>query len=91
MNNNVGIFFQKEANIKVSIDKWTLLVYKNSNPIKRTIENNDKSLDNLLNMNNEDIPRTIAFKSEVRIHTMLLRHRLCYVNQQYTEILADSK
>lgn len=38
-------------------------------------DNHNSILDNLLNMINKDSPRMKAFKSEVKTHSSLLRHK----------------
>jgi len=48
INNTVGLYFNEEINIKVSNEKWTLLVYQDLLPFKKTIEHNDRILNGLL-------------------------------------------
>ncbi|XP_050518950.1 uncharacterized protein LOC126893053 [Diabrotica virgifera virgifera] len=68
INNTVGVFFHEETNLKISNDKWTLLVYKDMQPIRDVIDKNDRILDNLLDTIEENVPRMLAFKSEVQTH-----------------------
>lgn len=84
------MYLHEDGQIKVSNDKWTLLVYKDLELIKNTILNNDKILDNILNTLEEDAPRMIAFKSEVKTHISLLLQISRSINTKYNEIIRDT-
>lgn len=87
----MGTYFHEETKVKLSNDKWTLLVYKDLQPIKDTISQNDKILENLLNTIEEDTPRMMSFKSQVQTHVSLLTQISNAVNLKYTEIMADTR
>lgn len=91
INNTVGLFFYEEGTLKISNDKWTLLVYKDINPFKNAIINNDNTLEQIQKTIEENNPRTIAFKAQVQTHISLLKQISDTVNLKYSEILADTK
>jgi len=93
VNNTIGIFLHEEGNIKISNNKWTLLVYKDLLPIKEAMKKNDLILSNLLDnfINKVDVQRMSIFKAEVQTHISLLNQISDSVNLKYKEIISDTK
>lgn len=77
--------------MKISNDKWTLLVYKDLNPIQQTIDNNNKILEGLVNMISEPLPQAMALRTEVQTHFSLLNQISKQVNLKYEEIFAGTQ
>lgn len=91
INNTVGIFFHEEDTIRVSNNKWTLLVYKELEPIKQSISNNDKILSNLIDTFDQSNPRMISFKPTIQTHVNLLTQIADSVNLKFKEITTETK
>lgn len=90
VNNTLGIFYHKMDKLKVTNDKWQLLVYKDLDSIRQTIDNNNKILDNILETINNPLPRVIALKSEVQTHVSLLTQISNTIELKYEEIMAGT-
>lgn len=92
INNTLGIYFHEEGSIKISNDKWTLLVYKDILPIREAITNNDRILDSLLDaFTSSDSPRMTSFKPEIQTHVSLLRQISQSINLKYREVNSETR
>lgn len=91
VNNTLGLFYHEESTIKISNDKWTLLVYKELDPLKQTIRNNEKLLSALFDLTEESSPRMTAFKTSVQTHFSLLSRIAQSVNEKFLEITSETK
>ncbi|VEN36163.1 unnamed protein product [Callosobruchus maculatus] len=90
INNTLGIFFHEESDLKISNEKWTLLVYKDLDLIKKTIDDNNRILEHLSYLVDEPTPRMTAFKSEIKTHTSLLYQISRSLETKYYEIFDDT-
>lgn len=92
INNTLGTFFFEEGSLKITNEKWTLLVYKDLAPIKETIAHNNKILEGLLDsFINVENPRMLSFRSNIQTHVSLLNQIADSVSQKYREIMADTQ
>ena len=91
VNNTIGIFYHEEKTIRISNDRWTLLVYKEIRPFRETIKNNEKILSSLYDLLEDSSPRTAAFKASVQTHFSLLTRIAESVNLKLFELTADTK
>jgi len=91
VNNTIGIFFHEEGKVRVSNNKWTLLVYKDLEPIRQAVRHNDKLLSTLSDLTADSSPRITAFKSTVQTHFSLLSRIAESVSLKLSEVTTDSK
>ncbi|XP_074026487.1 uncharacterized protein [Leptinotarsa decemlineata] len=91
INNTIGIFLHEESTLKISNDKWTLLVYKDLDSIEFALNNNNKILENMLYTFDQSNPRMLSFKTEVKTHISLLTQISDSLDLKYREIFADTQ
>lgn len=72
VNNNVGILIHEESSKNISNDQRTNFLYYDFNPIKKTIDNNDKIREIFNNIFNKDVARMITYKLELEIQIHLI-------------------
>ncbi|KAJ8911126.1 hypothetical protein NQ315_003302 [Exocentrus adspersus] len=91
INNTVGIYYQEEGKIEISNRKWTLLVYKDVQPIREALDHNNKILNNMLNFLNLEHTPIKAFYASVKTHISLLEQISESLNLKFEEVYADTK
>lgn len=68
INNTVEIFYNEKSYLKVSNNQWTLWVYKDLQPTKDTLEHNEKTLDALNGIIEENNLQMQVFKTKIKTH-----------------------
>lgn len=91
INNTVGIYFNVLSQMKISNNKWTLLVYKDIKPIRNALDNNNKILETMEDMLTKDSPRIKILYSQIKTHTILLNQISRDLEIKYLEIFADTE
>ena len=95
VENNVGLYYQREERLKVSNDKWTLLVYKDVAKLKETYENNNNILYNLNAMLKHAQTESITHvgllnaQKEFSIHISLLTQMSNTIADKFEELELD--
>lgn len=90
IENNVGLYFQRETKLKVSNDKWTLLVYKDTQRLKDVYENNNNilhSLATMLNINQHFHMQSIHV--DIKTHISLLGQISRDIKNKFEELELD--
>ena len=92
VNNTVGLYYHQEEYLKVSNDKWTLLVYKDMLNLKQNLDHNDNILKSLINsVSFSTEPRGKLFYSNVQTHISLLNQLSESLQLKYEDLFADTK
>ncbi|XP_060520848.1 uncharacterized protein LOC132698673 [Cylas formicarius] len=91
VNNTVGIFYHEESSLRTSNNKWTLLVYKELEPLREAIRHNNKILSSLTEMLDDSSPRMTAFKTSIQTHFSLLTRIADSVEEKFSEITIDTE
>lgn len=92
VNNTIGLYYHEEEHLKISNDKWTLIVYKDMQTLKETLEYNNEILKSLIDVvtpNQNAV--TKVFYSEVQTHISLLEQLSNSLNLKFEEVFADTK
>ena len=89
IENNIGLHYQRESQLKVSNDKWTLLVYKDVSRLKEIYDSNGKILQNILPIINEKTFAHFTFYDELKTHINLLTQISKNIDDKFEEIDVD--
>lgn len=72
INNTIMIFFHNESFLRISQDKWTLLVYRDLDPEKQTLGRNSKVLSHIADTFEQLTSRMARFQAKITTHYSLL-------------------
>lgn len=90
INNTVGIYYHEKSYLRVSNNKWTLLVYRDLKPVKDALDNNNKIMDGINDLLEDDNPRMNLFKPQIKTHFSLLTQIANSLGLKYTEAFEDT-
>lgn len=89
IENNVGLYYQRETKLKVSNDKWTLLVYKDVQQLKETFDNNVNILQSIMALLNHKSLTMKYVQVDLRSHLSLLVQISDEIETKFQEIELD--
>lgn len=89
IENNVGVYYQRETKLKVSNDKWTLLVYKDVNTLRETFNNNNNILKSILSLVEQKTDKMKQFILDLHTHVSLLNQISNDIENKFEEIELD--
>ncbi|VEN35794.1 unnamed protein product, partial [Callosobruchus maculatus] len=91
VNNTIGVYYHEQATVKISNEKWTLLVYKDLSLIENALNHNGMLLERLSDLLYQPTLRMTAFRAQVHTHVSLLTQISLSLNEKFQTIFADAQ